>query len=654
MTAMVSGPVLELRQVWRTYPAMETTVVALAGIDLTIDPGELVAIVGRSGSGKSTLLNILGCLDRPTRGDYRVAGQITGFLNAYELAALRCERIGFVFQRYNLLPDLTALQNVQLPAIYAGDERSARDDRARALLTRLDLADRLDHLPTQLSGGQQQRVSIARALMNAGEIILADEPTGALDSQARLHLLRILQELNAEGRTVIIVTHDPDIARVARRYIELSDGRVVSDQRRSPSTTKRHVDGRTISGRRTTLRSRGDRVVEALRTGMRSMRLHRLRTVLTLLSMVIGIASVASVDAFGRGGQEKVLQNMRIFGTNTLDILPGQDWGDENAASIHTLIPADADAIAREGPVESVTPTVLKQVVLRLGGGTVKGFIIGVGERYFQVHDLNFAKGGGFSHDDTVKMLPVAVINETAQKALFREGENPIDKVILVNGVPFRVIGITQTRQNMDNLVRGDIVWAPYTAVMSRVMGVQHLRGITMRVRDDTPPELEMEVISRLLVRRHGRHDFFIVNTNQAREAVQDTVRTVELIVGFIAAVALAVAGMGIMNIMLVSVTERIREIGIRMAIGARRGDILLQFLLEAVLLCLLGGILGVVLALGVSLAGPYLFQDFPMDFSMTSIVAAVVVSTITGIVSGIVPARRAARLDPVAALARE
>jgi len=629
--------------------------VALKDLDLTIEPGEMVAIVGASGSGKSTLMNILGCLDRLSSGKYYFAGQDTAQMDTDALAALRRERVGFIFQRYNLLPDLTALENVEIPAVYAGCPRRVRKQRARILLQRLKLQERLNHRPTQLSGGQQQRVSIGRALMNGGEVILADEPTGALDRHVGEEVLTILKELHAEGHTIIVVTHDPNVARHAERIIELSDGKIVSDvtstltRRSSPQCQKAAAHNACNS-----FAAVWELFVEAFRMALLSMASRRLRTFLTMLGIVIGIASVASVVALGRGGQERVLASIRIIGTNTIDVYPGKDWGDEKASSIHTLTPADAESIAQQGHIDSVTPTVSKTASVRFSNVSVASTINGVGENYFRVHGIGFSRGDAFSAADTLRLRQVVVIDDNTRKALFVNGEDPIGQVILLDVVPFRVIGITRTTESMEYLGYGLHVWAPYTAVLGRMLGQQHLKGISARVSDDAPTDLVADVITRLLTRRHGRKDFYIYNTDTIRKAVENTTTTMRLVVASIAVVSLIVGGIGVMNIMLVSVTERTREIGVRTAVGARRADILRQFLIEAVLVCLIGGALGILLAFGIGFGFSRLFDDFPMIFSAGSIVAAVAVSSVIGVIFGFLPARHAAQLDPVEALARE
>lgn len=652
----MSAPLIELTGVRREFQAGDQSIAVLKNINLRIDAGEMVAIVGASGSGKSTLMNILGCLDRPTSGTYRVQGRATGELDPDELAQLRREHFGFIFQRYHLLSDLTALGNVEVPAVYAGKQRNSRRERAQALLTRLGLAERSEHHPGQLSGGQQQRVSIARALMNGGDIILADEPTGALDTQTGREVLQILEELNAAGHTIIIVTHDMSVARHAHRIIEISDGEIVGDQRNAQAE---HSPAAALV--RSSLPARRpwqaylDRCGEALHMALLAMNAHRLRTFLTMLGIVIGIAAVVSVVALGEGSRQKILSDISQIGTNTVDVYPGKDFGDEKAVNIRTLVPADADALARQSYVDSVTPEVATSASLRFRNVSVNGSIQGVGDQYFRVRALQVAQGKVFDESSVTRRAQEVVIDDGTRRALFGNHTDPVGQVIFLGTMPARVIGVTAKKEtafgNNDSLN----VWIPYTTALSRVLGQQHLKSITVRVNDASPTAAAELAIVSLLTRRHGVKDFFVFNTDAIRKTIERTTGTLTLLVSMIALISLVVGGIGVMNIMLVSVTERTREIGVRMAVGARRGDIMQQFLIEAVLVCLIGGAIGI----GLSLLVGEVFSRatggmFQMIFSTASMVAAFACSTIIGVVFGYLPARSAARLDPVEALARE
>ncbi|WP_284148335.1 ABC transporter ATP-binding protein [Aeromicrobium fastidiosum] len=224
----MGDPIIELSQVWKSYETGAVSVHALRGIDARIDEGEYVAVIGPSGSGKSTLMNILGCLDVPTSGEYHLAGQDVSTMSEVELAEVRNRRIGFVFQQFNLLASMTAWRNVELPLVYAGVPRAERRERAIAALTRVGLGERADHKPGELSGGQQQRVAVARALVTEPAMILADEPTGNLDSESTTDVLELFDELSQLGRTIVLITHEHDVADRAGRQLVVRDGRIAS------------------------------------------------------------------------------------------------------------------------------------------------------------------------------------------------------------------------------------------------------------------------------------------------------------------------------------------------------------------------------------------------------------------------------------------
>jgi macrolide transport system ATP-binding/permease protein len=642
---------LEVRDLGREFVSGEETVAVLQDVNLAIEAGEMVAIVGASGSGKSTLMNILGCLDRPTHGRYLVAGRDTAQLDADDLAALRREYFGFIFQRYQLLNDLSALENVEVPAIYAGRDRAARHERAAALLTRLGLGERLLHRPSQLSGGQQQRVSIARALMNGGLVILADEPTGALDSASGHEVMNILKELHAEGHTVIMVTHDMQVAEHAQRIIEISDGRIVGDTRRGEKPA--------AAGKAAVPQAAGhnavDRFLEAFKMALRAMASHRLRTFLTMLGIIIGIAAVVSVVALGQGSRERILKEISAIGTNTIDIYPGRNFGDVRSGGVRTLLPRDAAALAQQPYVDSVTPAVSASVTARYRNVEAAASVSGVGPEYFRVKGAELAQGRAFDAEGVYRQAQEAVIDENTRRMLFADGGDPIGEVIFLGKLPVRIVGIVKQRNmpfgNPDSLN----IQIPYTTAMGKLTGQHWLRSITVRVSDDAGMDAAQIAIEKLLTLQHGgQRDFFVSNSSNIRATVEQTTATMTLLVSSIAFISLLVGGVGVMNIMLVSVAERTGEIGVRMAVGARQDDIMRQFLIEAVMVCLVGGVLGILLALGIGALSAALGAAMPMIFSTASMVVAFLCSTLIGVGFGFWPARNAARLDPVVALARE
>jgi macrolide transport system ATP-binding/permease protein len=646
-------PLIELSGVRREFPAGETTVAVLKDIELSVEAGEMVAIVGASGSGKSTLMNILGCLDQPSGGSYRIAGRETGQLTPDELAELRREHFGFIFQRYHLLPDQSARGNVEIPAIYAGRDRAARRQRAGELLQRLGLGDRCEHRPGQLSGGQQQRVSIARALMNGGRVILADEPTGALDSKSGQEVMAILAELHADGHTIIIVTHDMKVAEHADRVIEISDGEIIADRRRAGRAQPSPRALPEVARESGWLAVR-DRFGEAMRMSLAAMLAHRLRTFLTMLGIIIGIASVVSVVALGDGSTQRILKDISSMGTNTIDVFPGKEFGDVKSSAIHTLVPSDAAALAQQSYVDSVTPSVSTSVTARYRSVAVSATVNGVGEHYFRVRGLEMAEGQVFDADGVKRLAQDVVIDANTRKALFPDGGNPLGEVVLLGTVPCRIIGVAEKKDSGFGNNSSLNVWVPYTTAMSRMLGQDYLKGVTVRISDSVASQDAERGIVELMTQRHGTRDFFVFNTDSIRQTIEKTTSTLTLLVSLIAVISLVVGGIGVMNIMLVSVTERTGEIGVRMAVGARQSDIMQQFLIEAVLVCLCGGILGVSLALLIGVVFSHFVSGFGMIYSTTSIIAAFVCSTLIGVTFGYLPARNAARLNPIDALVNE
>ncbi|WP_322081240.1 MacB family efflux pump subunit [Burkholderia sp. BCC1972] len=683
----MSQPLLKLSAVTRRFPAGDKDVVVLNNVNLSIDAGEIVAIVGASGSGKSTLMNILGCLDHPSEGIYTVGGRDTHMLDSDELAQLRREHFGFVFQRYHLLPHVDAVANLEMPAIYAGTTRAARHARARELLARLGLADRAHHRPGQLSGGQQQRVSIARALMNGGQVILADEPTGALDTKSGQDVIRILHELNALGHTIVIVTHDKAVARHARRIIEISDGEIVADRPNrqyaealaetgiettdaaatavaagTPPASGRHDEpppavagADTDAGPRAPRFAAGTgRFAEACRMAWIALVSHRLRTLLTMLGIIIGITSVVSIVAVGEGAKRYMLDEIGSIGTNTISLYPGSDWGDSRADTIQTLVPADVAALAEQPYVDSATPETSRTLLLRYRNIDVHALVSGVGDSYFQTRGMRFALGVAFDDDAVRRQAQVAVIDQNTRRKLFGATRNPVGEVILADNVPCVVIGVTADKKSAFGSVKSLNVWVPYTTASGRLFGQRHLDSITVRVRDGQPSPAAEKSLEKLMIQRHGRKDFFTYNMDSVVKTVEKTGQSLTLLLSLIAVISLVVGGIGVMNIMLVSVTERTREIGIRMAVGARQSDILQQFLVEAVLVCLLGGTIGIALSFGLGALFSMFVTQWKMVFSAGAIVTAFVCSTLTGVIFGFMPARNASRLDPIDALARD
>jgi len=641
--------IIEMKNINRYFGTGDNRVHILKNISLNVEKGDFVAIIGQSGSGKSTLMNIIGCLDTATSGSYKINNNETLELSKDQLSDLRSQTFGFIFQRYNLLSSLTAAENVALPAIYAGMPQTQRLTRAKQLLEKLGLGDKWQNKPNQLSGGQQQRVSIARALMNGGEIILADEPTGALDSQSGENVMEILRQLHSEGHTIIMVTHDRDIAASANRVIEIKDGEIIGDSQKEAVQSAIKNTGKSKSR----FGFSKDQLIEAFKMSVSAIVAHKMRSLLTMLGIIIGITSVVSVVALGNGSQQKILEDIKGIGTNTITIFNGTGFGDRRAEQMQNLTVNDANALSNQSYVQSVTPNSTSSGTLIYGNQTFSSTSLkGVSEQSFDVEGLTLKLGNTFTQEDIRDNQSVALIDESAKKSIFPH-ENPLGKIVMFNKRPLRIIGVVSDRQ-MGGASSSLNIYAPYSTVMNKISGSKKIASITVKVSDSVNSAVAEKGITELLKMRHGKKDFFIMNSDTIKQTIESTTSTMKLLISSIAFISLIVGGIGVMNIMLVSVTERTKEIGVRMAIGARQSNILQQFLIEAVLICLIGGVTGILLSGAIGLLFNTFMSDFAMAFSTASIIAAVAFSTLIGVVFGYMPAKRAAQLDPITALARE
>ncbi|OBX51402.1 MacB family efflux pump subunit [Moraxella nonliquefaciens] len=657
-------PLIQIKNLVHEFSAGDTTVRVLHGLDLTLYQGEMVAIIGQSGSGKSTLMNILGCLDKATGGSYTIFGKSVDEMNSEELAELRREHFGFIFQRYHLLGDINALDNVTVPAVYAGMNATKRRKRATKLLTQLGLGDKITNRPGQLSGGQQQRVSIARALMNGGDIILADEPTGALDSVSGEQVMNILHRLKDDGHTIIMVTHDANLASQAERVIELKDGHIIIDyyndnaKNQKPLNNDANIQNtatnKSIPTSKNTLLGVMDRLKEAFKMSMYAMMAHKMRTLLTMLGIIIGIASVVSIVGLGQGSQAKILADINALGTNTITVIDGYPFGDPRRRfGQDNLTVADAKAVADQPYALSVSPMVNKSVNIRHQSQDATGTVTGVGKDYLSVTGEKLFMGQMFDETSIATSAQDAIIDQSAYEIYFNSKGNPIGQTLLIGNVPARIVGVlSENPSPFARMNNSPTVYLPYTTVMYRMLGKNTLDRFVVLIDDDTPSAIAETAISKLIQSRHGTDDFNIMNTDSIKETVQSTTAAMTMLISSIAIISLIVGGIGVMNIMLVSVTERTSEIGVRMAVGARESDILGQFLIEAVLVCVLGGVLGILLAFGVgSLINKFGGDSVGVIYSPLSVVVAFVCSTLIGIVFGFLPARNASKLNPVDAL---
>jgi macrolide transport system ATP-binding/permease protein len=646
-------PIIELVNVTKTYTTGDVAVQALKGVSLSIQAGEFVAIMGQSGSGKSTLMHILGCLDRPTDGGYYFRGEDTAALNSDEVAHLRRDAFGFIFQSYNLIATASAVENVEIPAVYAGTSAAGRRVRAEALLSGLGLADRLDHRPNQLSGGQQQRVAIARALMNGGQVIFADEPTGALDSRSGAEVMALLKRLRDEGHTVVLITHDREVASHAERIIEIRDGNIVADSgaARSGQPSLRAVP--TAQGLNPNAVPEWiAEASEAFKMALRSLRVNLFRTVLTLLGIVIGVASVVAMLAVGDGAKRSVLDRISSMGTNLLLIRPGAT-NTRGIGAVLTLIADDADALQELPNVVAAVPEMSGSVTIRYANGDTTTDVDGTTPDFVVARDWPLEEGTFLNDNDVKTYASVAVLGKTTADNLFPDGTDPLGKYILINNVPFLVIGImTEKGATPYGADQDDVVFVPVSTAGLRLFGRKNVRSLTVLVDDVENMDSTQDAATLLLIKRHRAEDFRIRNMASIIEAASETQNTLTILLGAVGAISLLVGGIGVMNIMLVSVTERTREIGIRVATGARQINILQQFITEAVTVSAIGGLLGV--AIGLGTAWTIAKLGTPIVYSVTPVALAFCCAFLTGLLFGYMPARKAASLDPVVALGAE
>ena len=710
-------PVIEIVDVTKTYTLGEVEVHALQGVNLRVDRGEFVAIMGASGSGKSTLMNLVGCLDRPTSGRYLLEGVDVASLKEEELAAIRSRRIGFIFQSFNLLARTSALENVELPLFYSRWSREG-EQRASRLLDMLGLQGRGANNPNQLSGGQQQRVAIARALVNDPAILLADEPTGNLDSKNSAEIMEIVRRLNREhGLTVLVVTHDSEVARWADRVVTFRDGAIVSDERKKtapPAAVEAPSAAAALETADTGAEIRTFAAM-ALSSATRALKRNKIRAALTMLGIFIGVAAVIAMVAVGDGARYSVQQQIESLGTNLLIILPGATTSSGvrvGYGTTSTMTISDAEAIGKEGSSVSAVSYIDRQIAqVVYGHQNWSTSINGTTPAYFSIRDWPIASGRIFTDEEARSAAPVCILGQTVVNNLYEEGENPIGTTVRVKNSPLKVIGVLSGKgQSGFGQDQDDVVLMPfYTAerkvlgtsqvsaavpgattgstnpVLNPYVGVQittaqnpkYLTSNTITSPFGGPPKISGVVnmifvqaksaqevdlaqtqIREILHRRHhigpGQDDDFTVRSlSEIAQASESASRVMTLLLATVASISLLVGGIGIMNIMLVSVTERTREIGIRMAIGARRLHILLQFLVESALLSIVGGLAGAALGVVASKVLSAIAQ-WPTLISPIAVVGGFLFAAAVGVFFGWYPARKASMLNPIEALRYE
>lgn len=634
-----------LKGVHKQFANGESTVLALQDISLTIKKGEFVAIVGPSGSGKTTLMNTIGCLDEISSGNIFFYGVDVSSLNVEGIAKLRNKYIGFIFQKYNLLNYLTAKENVSLPAQYTQKNYSGRNVRAEKLLDTVGLCDRIDFKPNQLSGGQQQRVSIARALMNDAEVILADEPTGALDSVTGSQVMDIFRELNNRGKTIILVTHDKEIAAQASRVISMNDGKIIQDEKSIYTENfmkkcSRDVENdplNTLSG-----------IFEAFRTAFRALNGHRMRAFLSILGVIIGVYAVLMSVAISEGAHHRIMTEMNFLDNNTIEIRPGASWKSMPEPGSDLLSKKDIDTLNEVLPGSHISPVMTSSTTAIFADGEMTIMLTGVSKD--NLENKPILAGRFFDEDNQSNSDAVVVIESRLAETLYASSEDAIGKYLNITGYPFEIIGVVKDASTVSEMAVLK-AWAPWTSYINRITGTTSYEVIQVRAEDQNELEAMKITISQVLESSRGKKDFFIVTNESVAEMIANVSTSMKFLTIAISAISLLVGGVGVMNIMFVSVTERIHEIGIRLSVGANPADIKRQFLIESVFICFIGGVIGVALTVLTNLMLPFMTNQFEMILNISPIILACAFSCIIGLIFGYMPANKASSYTPAKAL---
>lgn len=659
---------IEAKDIFKTYHRGMIEVHALRGLTIKVERGEFLSIVGPSGSGKTTMMDILGCLSRPTSGSYYLEGQDVSKLSDDELSDIRKKKIGFVFQTFNLISRTSAVDNVELPLLYSGVGEEERRKRAMDALGRVGLLDRAYHDPNELSGGEQQRVAIARALINNPSIIFADEPTGNLDSKTGKEIMALFEQLHQEGKTIIMVTHDATVADYAKRDIRIKDGRIEKEEIKGKPVKRKVSLDAEIPGDSSFLGS----IISGFFSGYKGLLANKLRSFLTVLGIIIGVGAVIGVMGVGEGAKRNITTQIEKLGSNIISIHYRRPDSKEEALAwrgrSEGLTYEDALALKKDLEfIKDVAPEVRSNITVKYQDKDWDTDIVGTLPSYQNISNHYVKEGRFFTEDELKSWAKVCVIGKTIKDELFKD-ENPIGKEIKIRNMRFTVVGVMEEKGSLGWNDFDDRIFIPLFTAQKRITGEDNVVGdIQAQTTGTVSTEDSEEQVRQLLLKRHNQvEDFRIRNREEFKQTVEQTASTFKIMLSGIAAISLIVGGIGIMNIMLVSVTERTREIGIRKAIGAKRLDILVQFLIESVIVSLSGGIIGIIfgvlfantlgnMMVGAGTMGPrFLSQGGGSVVTLSSISIAFFFSVVVGIFFGMYPANKASKMDPVQALRYE